>query len=55
MNDCSMTFENDSALRALGGDVKKNALSREGKYVHMVGNVSEYIKYFSAARSWGRC
>ena len=31
MNECSMTFQNNSALRALGGDVKKNVHLQRGK------------------------
>ena len=31
MNDCSMTFQNISALRALGGDVEKNVNFQRGK------------------------
>ena len=48
-----MTFQNISALRALGGDVKRNVHFQRGKYAHMVGNISAYIKRFRAARSWG--
>ena len=47
-----MTFQNISALRGLGGDVKKNVHFQRGKNVHMVGNISAYIN-FSALRAVG--
>ena len=36
----------------LGAMLRKMSISRDGKYVHMVGNISAYIK-FSALRAVG--
>ena len=55
MNDCSMTFQNISALRALGGDVKKNVHFQNGKIRSDGRKHSSIHKIFRAARSWGRC
>ena len=48
MNDCSIIFQNISALRALGGDVKKISISRIVNYVPMVENSSAYINALRA-------
>ena len=46
-------FKTISALRALGGNVKKNIHFRNGKYVHMVRKKSASSKRYRAARAWG--
>ena len=49
MNDCSMTFQNVFALRALGGDVKKNVHFRARKIR------SHGRKHFSIYKTFPRC
>ena len=49
MNDCSMTFQNISALRALGGDVKKNVHFQRRKIR------SHGRKHFSIYKHFPRC
>ena len=49
MNDCSMTFQNISALRALGGDVKKKVHLQNWKIR------SHGRKHFSIYKHFPRC
>ena len=46
-----MILKNFRAAR-FGAMLRKMSISRDGKYVHMVGNISAYI-IFSALRSIG--
>ena len=52
MNDCSVTFQKYPRRARSGAMLRKMSISRIGKYVHMVGNISTYIK-FSALRAIG--
>ena len=53
MNDCSMTFQNISALRALGGDVKKNVHFQWRKIRSFERNFFQHLQKFSALRTLG--
>ena len=59
LHDCSMTFQNISALRALGGDVKKNVnfqIRKIRSHVRKHLSILTSIWYFSALlAAGGRC